>query len=539
VILLRDTDAQVRGESGGHDLRQNHTFVRVARRSGWWQARGRDRMLYRMFSLPCAPAECVQSLDAPSFVRRWLQHWYASCRHWNQASPDAIWRLATAGKAAVGSGNIFVAAFDVTTKNSKRREFFMNKRTKLAIAVSAAMWMVPITRAVAGIDVAAGDWKIDFAGNVNAFYVGTSCDTPSTTTTVTGGLACVSPDHSSSIRNGLLPAALVFSGTTRQSDLDIDVTIGFYPGINSDLGGGSVNGSGNPSALQSPGIDARQVYFTFGDASWGTVKMGRDIGLFGKDAILDDMTLLGVGTALGNPAPSNTSLGRIGIGYIYTDWEPQITYTTANLAGFTGSFGIFQPMNDGTYNTHNIPQFQVGLAYAWGDPKTDALTGKVWFDLVSQKLKLANNTGAPGQATSYTGTEVDGGVKLGVAGFEGVLYGYTGKGVGTTGLFILATSASGDKRKSDGGYVQATYKAGPVKFGLSYGVSDLKLADDERPFENTSTLLKRNRSGVAGVYYSLTKSITLVGEYIDTKAEAWNGNSATQKDFALGGILFF
>ncbi len=98
-----------------------------------------------------------------------------------------------------------------------------------------------------------------------------------------------------------------------------------------------MNGTGNPSALQSPGIDARQVYFTFGDASWGTVKMGRDIGLFGKDAILDDMTLLGVGTASGNPAPSNTSLGRIGIGYIYTDWEPQITYTTANFSGFTGS----------------------------------------------------------------------------------------------------------------------------------------------------------------------------------------------------------
>ena len=171
----------------------------------------------------------------------------------------------------------------------------MNKRTKLAIAVSAAMWMVPSLDAIAGIDVTAGDWKIDFAGNVNAFYVATKCDD---TSIITGGLACTGGiDRSSSIRNGLLPAALVFSATSRQADLDIDVTIGFYPGINSDLGV-PVNGAGNPSALQSPGIDARQVYFTFGDASWGTVKMGRDIGLFGKDAILDDMTLLGVGTAL-------------------------------------------------------------------------------------------------------------------------------------------------------------------------------------------------------------------------------------------------
>ena len=419
----------------------------------------------------------------------------------------------------------------------------MNTRTKLAIAFSAAMWMVPISDAVAGIDVTAGDWKIDFAGNVNAFYVGTKCDDSGPTSAVAGGLACTGNDRSSSIRNGLLPAALVFSATSRQADLDIDVTIGFYPGINSDLGV-PVNGSGNPSALQSPGIDARQVYFTFGDASWGTVKMGRDIGLFGKDAILDDMTLLGVGTALGNPAPSNTSLGRIGIGYIYTDWQPQITYTTPNLAGFTASFGVFQPLNDlvtQTYTSHNSPQIQAGAAYAFGDPKSAALSGKVWVDVVSQKLKLpAAVTPALGQATSYTGTAVDGGVKIDVAGFEGVLYGYTGKGVGTTGLYVLSTSASGDKRKSDGGYVQATYKVlDKVKFGLSWGISDLKLADDERAGQATSTLLKRNRSGVFGVYYSLTKSITLVGEYIDTKATAWNGNSAKQKDIALGGILFF
>jgi predicted porin len=109
--------------------------------------------------------------------------------------------------------------------------------------------------------------------------------------------------------------------------------------------------------------------------------------------------------------------------------------------------------------------------------------------------------------------------------------------VGTTGLYYLATSAFGDTRKSDGGYVQATYKMDKLKIGLSYGISDLKLAGDETSTGNN--LVKRNESGVVGVYYSLTKSVTLVGEFIETKAEAQDGASVKQHDIALGGILFF
>jgi predicted porin len=415
----------------------------------------------------------------------------------------------------------------------------MNMRTKLAIAAGAAIWMVPMTRAVAGIDVTAGDWKIDFAGNVNAFYVNTSCD-HGTNTAVVGGLACTG-DSSTAIRNGLLPAALVFNATTRQDNFDIDVTVGFYPGINSSAAAG-VNGAGQPAALATPGIDARQVYFTFGDASWGTVKMGRDIGLFGKDAILLDMTLLGVGTAgPGAAAPGNTSLGRIGIGYIYTDWQPQITYTTPSLGGFTGSIGAFQPLNTPGYTTHNSPQLQAGVAFSWGDPKSGEMSGKVWVDVVSQHLKaLSSDTAgnnAAGIANDFTGNGVDGGIKFDIAGFEAVLYGYSGKGIGTTGLYILPTSASGEKRDSDGGYVQATYKFDKLKIGLSYGVSDLKQAGGDAT--EVPNLLKRNESGVVGLYYSLTKSVTLVGEYIDSRAKAHNGNSATEKDVAIGGIVFF
>jgi predicted porin len=419
----------------------------------------------------------------------------------------------------------------------------MNTRTKLAIAVGASIWMVPMSCAVAGIDVNAGDWKIDFAGNVNAFYVNAGCD-DGPTTAVIGGLVCTG-GHATSVRNGLLPAALVFNATTRQEDFDIDVTVGLYPGINSSAAAG-VNGPGLPAALATPGIDARQVYFTFGDVSWGTVKMGRDIGLFGKDAILDDMTLLGVGSTGGNAAPGNTSLGRIGIGYIYTDWQPQITYTTPTYSGFAGSLGIFQPLDatgSASYISHNAPQVQAGGSYSWGDPKaTDTLSGKAWVDIVTQQAKasqtdiLKNGAGA---STKFTGTAFDGGVKVDIASFEGVVYGYFGKGVGTTGLFILPTSAAGDKRRSDGGYIQGTYKFNKLKLGVSYGLSELKLANDERPFQATSDLVKRNSSEVAGAYYSLTKSVTLVGEYAHTRAEAWNGNAAKENDIIVGGIIFF
>jgi predicted porin len=418
----------------------------------------------------------------------------------------------------------------------------MNTRTKLAVAIGAAL-LFPAVQAFAGIDFNAGDWKIDISGNVNAFYVGADCDNgPAATTTVVGGLACTG-NRSTAVRNGLLPAALIFSATTHQDDYDVGVTIGLYPGINSSAAAGA-NGPGLPAALQSPGIDARQAFFTVGQ-DWGTFKLGRDIGIFGKDAILDDMTLLGVGSVGNNAAPSNTSLGRIGLGYIYTDWEPQITYTTPNYGGFSGSIGVFQPLDaegSALFTRHSSPQVQAGASYAFGDAKSDDLSGKVWVGGVSQKVSasaddiVANGSSA---AQSFTGTGFDAGVKLDVAGFEGVLYGYTGKGIGTTGLFILPTSADGEKRDSNGGYAQLSYKIGKLKIGASYGESRLKLASDERAFASTSDLLKRNSSGVGGIYYSLTKNVTLVGEYIDTKAHAWNGNSAEETTYAIGGIVFF
>ena len=50
--------------------------------------------------------------------------------------------------------------------------------------------------------------------------------------------------------------------------------------------------------LQGGGTNTenRQAFLTFGDKSWGSVKVGKDLGIFGSTAILNDMTLLGVGS---------------------------------------------------------------------------------------------------------------------------------------------------------------------------------------------------------------------------------------------------
>ena len=97
-------------------------------------------------------------------------------------------------------------------------------------------------------------------------------------------------------------------------------------------------------------------------------------------------------------------------------------------------------------------------------------------------------------------------------------------------MYILATSSTGQLRESDGGYAQLTYKIDRLKIGASYGISELKLASDERAYgidpttgmstgAPASDLVHKNESGVFGLYYSLTKSLTLVGELADTEAQ--------------------
>lgn len=393
--------------------------------------------------------------------------------------------------------------------------------------------MVRMTESGIGFEV--GPATIKFSGSVNGFYVHDNPDTPSATTAVTGGIANVGGSNSSSVRNGLLPGFLKVDVTTKQAGLDIGAHFGMYPGINSTAWGAlGANNGGQPTALATAGIDFRQTYMTIG-GGFGELKIGRDIGLFGSEGILNDITLLSSGAPGGNVAPGNTTLGRIGSGYIYTDFQPQITYTTPNFGGFQASFGVFEPLMSLTAPAQDqaSPGYQGKLTY---DGSFGGVGTRLWVSGVTQKHSTIG--AGTGGLVDYTGKGLDAGAKLTVGPFAATGYWYTAKGLGTTVLNLLDTDAFGNARSSDGFYLQGLATFGKVSIGGSYGESSLNYANAADELANP-TLVDTNSSWVGQVRYGLTSWVTLIGEYVHAKAEAHNGNQAESDAIALGGILFF
>jgi predicted porin len=400
-----------------------------------------------------------------------------------------------------------------------------HQRIGLALAVAVAAALAPT--APQAVEIAAGAWKFTLNGNVNADYIHSSCE--SNPLPVAGGLACVKADDgqtsASSVSNGLLPAAFVFGVSTTQNGIDLGANLGLYPGT-STHDGGSPNGGGTNAALGTAGLDVRQVYLTFGNTSMGTFTVGRNIGLFGQDAILNDMTLPGVGGPGGaaTGAPGNTTLGGIGLGYIYTDWLSQIDWTTPDMSGAKLTIGIFDPENTlgGPTEPKSAPGFHA--KFAWTIP------GGLYF---SASGLVQKQSAGPG--IQYNTHAFDVGGKWTSGPFEVLGWYYDAKGVGTTALFNLGADALGDTRDSRGFIAQATFAVGPTKFGLNYGESRLDTANGEI----NPTLVHKNSKVTAGVYHKLTDNLTLLGEFSNVRAEAQDGDTNKANTFNVGAFLSF
>ncbi len=368
-------------------------------------------------------------------------------------------------------------------------------------------------------------WAFQFGGNVNAFWVFSKVNN--------------SGPANSSVRTGLLPAFATFEARGKEGGLNLAVHIGFAPQIQNGNLSGVADGTGavhDQFGVQSgAAIDMRQVYLTIGFKDGGQILAGRELGLFGRQNILNDMTLFGVGAVgIGAGGGGGTTLGRIGYGYIYPNFVPQLTYSTkpgqAQL-----SIGLFQPSvlqggGGGTpYLFTKVPRVEAEFAYNQKSGKNNYTfwVGGLWQ--TTSNLATAGNS-----ASSFGGTA---GLKAGMSDLSLVVTGYIGKGLGTTLMFSGNEVAANDTslRKSDGGYVQLTYKVGPkTTLGGSWGFS--RLVNVQTGDGNTA-VRSNLYSYTAGIYHQWTKSLKLVFE--GTEEGSTGVGRPKQIDLSGGFMLFF
>jgi predicted porin len=400
----------------------------------------------------------------------------------------------------------------------------MNKNIKLAVAGAV---LALSASANAGIIIPAGDWTVDISGNVNSFY---------TRTKYSGAGTPATEDTPVSIQTGLLPSSFGIGAKTRQNDLDVAFQFSFWTGSSAN-GLDNLNGAANELGKSNGGLgysslNIRQSYLSFGDKSWGSVLVGRNLGVFGSDAILSDMTLLGVGSGASGAANSST-LGRIGSGYIYADWKAQIAYTTPNFNGFEATAAVTEAT--GQLDGSNLGyEGKASYSFAAND-----VTGKLWVGGKHMKIQtsLTPVTELDAQAAEIGG-------KFAASGFELVGYAYDGKnvdsGIGTAintisgSSFPLGAPVAVVNRDNNGGYVQATYVMPfKTKLGLSYGLSkiDRAAAGDTSDAERKATIV--------GAYHPLTKHLNLVAEYNHLDVDSFTSTNGKAKTMSLGAILFF
>jgi hypothetical protein len=396
-------------------------------------------------------------------------------------------------------------------------------------------------------------WSFGLSGNVNVFYVQSwSSATPGAA--INGSAVVQGDGQNGNIRTGLLPADLNFDIKGHEGPLDLGVHFGFYPQIQN--GGNGSSNSGNQHDQFGAQIDMREVYLTAG-GGWGQILAGRALDPFLRQNILNDATLFGTGPTGGNRGAGGTTLGRIGFGYIYPNFNAQIAYNTKAGSPLAWTIAVVQPSqvgsstgdgssSDGSYFSYTpAPRIESELSYtgAFGTNKVLAWVNGEW-----QEAK-ALPTGGPdsGVLTQQTiQTEgIGAGAKVDLSILSLVGSGYYGRGLGSTLMFnTLATDANpfGPQTRSSYGYIgQATVKLGD-KFSVvgSYGESFIDGTNFDKTVDPTyGVLLKYNSAAVGAIQYQWTKSLRWVLEYTYQEAANQGGGKDISNNLSLGTMLFF
>jgi len=345
-------------------------------------------------------------------------------------------------------------------------------------------------------------WSFSVDGNVNAFYVYTDGKNPRQTAG-TFGTPRVSTQDNSRIQTGLLPSKFGFGVSGPASNgVQLRGYFGLYPQIQ----------NGNTKTARGAQVDMREIYAA-ASGDFGEVLFGRTLSLFQRNAIVQDMTLFGVGATGQNNGNGGTTLGRIGFGYVYPDFNASVRYTTPSFSGATFSVGVYDPskiasttgsaQSAASASETDLPRFEAELNV---DLSTISAGSNLAISGIYQEAELS--PGGPeieAEGIHVGGTLVGGPVAL-------TAHYYNGECLGSTvQLDVDALSADYKCRDHDGYYVQATYNYGDGKVGYSYGGSFQDQAGNDSTDAFSET--EEQTMHTVGIYHNLAPEWLAVAEY--------------------------
>lgn len=425
---------------------------------------------------------------------------------------------------------------------------------KIAIAAIPAVMALASTNVDSKILLMSQEgWEVSFDGAANAFVMKNSVsdaptDSGGTRTAFDSYAGVTGGNDDTSILTGLLPNVwgMTLKAPTANG-LDVSMRLGLYTHLN-----------GGENSLGNGQINIRE---TSGSVSgfFGTVLAGRSLGIHQSNAILNDMLLFGVGAA-GNADQSNTSLGRIGAGYLYTDFKPQISWTLPDLgSGFNAKVALFDPddiaADTATFSATDKSSPRVEAQITWnGDFFQTGLGVNLWVDGSYQNTErsaaeatLVANSAIAGadEDSDVDSAGVGFGTKLSYEGFALVATGFYGTGMGMRGQHSTGTAQTetgalddaGKERKSYGGYIQGTFDFGQgTAVGYSYGGNFMKKTGRDM---NTTGVLNGQTMHSGMIWHNVTDNFRLVAEGGYTERMHYLADTDQEDSFGGVGAFFF
>ena len=409
----------------------------------------------------------------------------------------------------------------------------LNKRSLVGL-VQAGLFslLMLISHQAAAFEIENNGWKFTVHGNVNAYFLYSACENNAVNVVGAGYTIC-NGDDGTAVTNGYLPTNFQFGIETVLDGYKVAAYASYDGGLDTNE---AFNNTTDDEGFRS--------WLTISGDDIGTLKAGRDYGVYGIDIVLADISLVGAGAHGLIKNPFNTQLGGAGFGYIFVDRLTQFTWKLPTSKDFDLQLGIFQPLNTSAFSNFGTGPAAFTVAPSLGGVETGSeLPGfhyKARYNLPNgmgfiSSTGLVQDNNFAGLGVSHTAYIVDVTAQLKLSDFTLTGSYFTAEGVGVSGLFVDAYDVAGTARDSDGYFIQGTYQLNKrTKIGVNYGVTNL-----DRTNIDPTVLLETAEKITGGVYYNLFTGVILTGEISHWEHENHAGESVENTGGNVGLTFFF